>query len=160
MQIELKKLNKKIRTIWLLWGFLGTIIITIPFIILCALCAKNNILLPLLLSLGLVYVFLLFIFICYPMLRYNCYSYGYDEKRIIIKKGVIFKRYIIIPICQIQDLHLVQGPLMLMFKISTIVISTAGSDHIIKGLDSELAKKMVEEFESDLLKRIEALKDE
>ena len=96
----------------------------------------------------------------FPFMVYNRYSYAYNDKRIVIKKGVIFKYEIIIPVCQIQDLHLLQGPLMQLMKLQSVEISTAGSNYTINGLTYDDAKKMVDELEKNLNKRIEELKNE
>ena len=101
-------------------------------------------------------------FFCFvfPSMVYNRYSYAYNDKRIVIKKGVIFKYEIIVPVCQIQDLHLLQGPLMQLLKLQSIEISTAGSNYTINGLEYSVAKKMVEDLENNLNARIEEIKNE
>lgn len=101
-------------------------------------------------------------FFCYPYetLNYNRYTYSYDKKRIVIKRGVIFKSEIIIPVCQIQDLHLNQGPLMQLAKIVSIEISTAGSNYSIKGIATNDANLMISFLEEKLNERIEEIKNE
>ena len=46
-------------------------------------------------ALGIPAVLLSAFIIVYPFLRYAFYSYGYDQTRITIKKGVIFKSRVI-----------------------------------------------------------------
>lgn len=155
--MEFKKLSKKILKIWL-------ISTSLVFILLLGLCVVtqciDGIIVPLLIV--EIIMMLLMAFLCFalPVMKYNRYAYAYNEKRIIIKKGVIFKYEIIIPVCQIQDLHLLQGPLMQIMKLQAIEISTAGSNYSISGIEFEQAKKMVDDLEECLNKRIEEIKNE
>jgi membrane protein YdbS with pleckstrin-like domain len=95
-----------------------------------------------------------------PALRYKMYAWGYDDKRIVVKQGVIFRKKVVIPVCQIQDLHRTQGPLMIAFKLSGVTISTAGSNFDISTLTTEEADRMIDELEGNLEARIEELKNE
>lgn len=95
-----------------------------------------------------------------PALRYKMYAWGYDDKRIIVKQGVIFRHRVVIPVCQIQDLHRTQGPLMMMLKLSGVTISTAGSNFDISTLTTNEADRMIDELEHNLETRVEELKNE
>lgn len=154
-----KKLDKGILKIWLLIGtliFLGLAILAVVAYILM----NENLKLPMLLSdiivllIGAVFCFL------YPILRHKYYTYSYDEKHIFIRRGIIFRNQIFIPVCQIQDMHIHQGPFQMLFKVAEIEISTAGSNYYIVGLKQDVANKMVNEFENNLLKRLEELDHE
>ena len=155
--MEFKKLDKKVLKIWI-------ICTSILFVFLLGICVVTQfiegIIVPLLIFEIIVMLFMAFLCFVLPVMKYNRYTYAYNEQRIIIKKGVIFKYEIIIPVCQIQDLHLLQGPLMQMMKLQAIEISTAGSNYSISGIQFEQAKKMVEELEECLNKRIEEIKNE
>lgn len=155
--MEFLKIDKKIKKIWL-------ITTTIVFVIFLGLCVLSNvidgIILPLLIVESIAMLIIGFFCFAFPFMVYNRYSYAYNDKRIVIKKGVIFKYEIIIPVCQIQDLHLLQGPLMQLMKLQSVEISTAGSNYTINGLTYDDAKKMVDELEKNLNKRIEELKNE
>jgi membrane protein YdbS with pleckstrin-like domain len=94
----------------------------------------------------------------YHLFRHD--SPGYDDKRIIVKQGVIFRRRVVIPVCQIQDLHRIQGPIMIMLKLSGVTISTAGSNFSISTLTTGEADLMIDELERNLESRIEELKNE
>ena len=155
--MEFLKIDKKIKKIWL-------ITTTIVFVIFLGLCVLSNVIDGIILPLLIVEIIAMLIigFFCFafPFMVYNRYSYAYNDKRIVIKKGVLFKYEIIIPVCQIQDLHLLQGPLMQLMKLQSVEISTAGSNYTINGLTYDDAKKMVDELEKNLNKRIEELKNE
>ncbi len=150
-------LDQKIKRIWY-------IITTILFILFLGFCAFTQLIegliLPLLIVQCIVMLILVFFCFVFPTMVYNRYSYAYNDKRIVIKKGVIFKYEIIIPVCQIQDLHLLQGPLMQLMKLQSVEISTAGSNYTINGLQYDVAKKMVDDLENNLNARIEEIKNE
>ncbi len=91
----------------------------------------------------------------WPALSYKNYSYGYDNKRFYIAYGVIFKHEITAPLCQIQDLHFYEGPIMQLFKIGKVIFSTGGSNFELIGLDKAVAHTLIEEVEELLRTRIE-----
>ena len=111
-------------------------------------------------GIGIPVALLLAITLIIPALRYKMYAWGYDDKRIIVKQGVIFKKRVVIPVCQIQDLHRTQGPLMMMLNLSGVTISTAGSNFDISTLTTKEADRMIDELERNLEVRIEELKNE
>ncbi len=162
--MELKKLNKSVLMLWYIRaGFvslalIGVLlcIVVIPFVM----GAADNIRLAILLGAGIPVALIFSLVLIMPALRYKMYAWGYDEKRIIVKQGVIFKQRVVIPVCQIQDLHRTQGPLMLMLKLSGVTISTAGSNFDISTLTTEEADRMIDELENNLEIRIEEQKNE
>lgn len=112
--------------------------------------------LPYFISVGIVLFVLVVIGLIFPFLCYRAYLYSFDIERIQISQGVIFKRRVIVPICQIQDLHIYEGPIMRMFGLSDVVISTAGSNYRIVGLTKDNAMKMTTAMQEYLEKRLEA----
>ena len=107
---------------------------------------------PLLIVLALILVL--------PYFRYQLYSYGFDEKRIVVRHGVIFRHQVVIPICQIQDLHRFEGPIMMLLHLSGVTISTAGSNFDLACLKAEDASAMIDALEALLEKRMEEKADE
>lgn len=89
----------------------------------------------------------------YPFLYYRRYRYYYDEQRIYISFGVIFHHQIVIPISQLQDIHLFQGPIMQLVKLTSLIVSTAGSNFSVQFLLGEDAKKMVSDLEEIMNKK-------
>ena len=162
--MQLKKLDKSVLKLWyihaaiislaLIGGFAGVAAI------LAATEVASNVMLAVLLGVGIPFALILCFVLCLPALRYKMYSWGYDDKRIIVKQGVIFRQRVVIPVCQIQDLHRIQGPIMMMLKLSGVTISTAGSNFDISTLTTAEADRMIDELESALETRIEELKNE
>lgn len=162
--MELKKLDKSVLKLWYIRAAIGSLAL-ISFIasvtvILYATGASSDVTLAAWLALGIPVLLILIIILIMPALRYKMYAWGYDDKRIVVKQGVIFRKRVVIPVCQIQDLHRTQGPLMMMLKLSGITISTAGSNFDISTLTTDEADKTIDELERNLETRIEELKDE
>ena len=162
--MELKKLDKSVLKLWYIRAVIGAMALIGVFVsviaVLTATGAPSNVMLAVLLGVGVVVALLLCFTLIMPVLRYKMYAWGYDDRRIIVKQGVIFKRRVVIPVCQIQDLHRTQGPLMMMLKLSGVTISTAGSNFDISTLTTEEADRMLDELERNLEARIEELRNE
>lgn len=162
--MELKKLDKSVLKLWYIRAAIGSLALVSVFtsvaVILNATGAPGDVTLAVLPGVGIPVALLLAVNLIMPALRYKMYAWGYDDKRIIVKQGVIFRQRVVIPVCQIQDLHRTQGPLMMMLKLSGVTISTAGSNFDISTLTTAEADRMIDELEHNLEKRIEELKNE
>lgn len=162
--MELKKLDKSVLKLWYIRAVIVALalvgVFTSATVILNVTGAPSNVTLAILLGIGIPVVLLLGLTLILPTLRYKMYAWGYDDKRIIVKQGVIFRQRVVIPVCQIQDLHRTQGPLMMMLKLSGVTISTAGSNFDISTLTTDEADRMIDELERNLEARIEEQKNE
>ena len=162
--MELKKLDKRVLKLWYIRAAIGSLalvgVFTSVAVILNATGASSNVTLAVLFGIGIPVALLLAITLIMPLLRYKMYAWGYDDKRIVVKQGVIFRKRVVIPVCQIQDIHRTQGPLMMMLKLSGVTISTAGSNFDISTLTTAEADRMIDELERNLETRIEELKNE
>lgn len=154
--MQYKKLNQKARAIWLIRNIIIVLVLLVLFVFFYInILSKDvneivNIILIILFSITEL------LFIIWPFLYFNNYSYGYDDKRIVINYGVIFKHHIIVPVRQLQDLHLYATPLMLIFKIDGMIISTAGSNFSITGIKKDDGEAMINDFEKMLNERLDA----
>ena len=162
--MELKKLDKSVLKLWYIRAAIGSLalvgVFTSASVILNATGASGDVTLAVLIGVGIPVALLLAITLIMPVLRYKMYAWGYDDKRIIVKQGVIFRLRVVIPVCQIQDLHRTQGPIMIMLKLSGVTISTAGSNFDISTLTTAEADRMIDELERNLEARIEELRNE
>lgn len=113
-----------------------------------------------LLSGGIPILLALALLLLLPYFRYKLYRYGFDEKRIVVEHGVIFRHRVVIPICQIQDLHRFEGPIMMLLHLSGVTISTAGSNFNLACLSQANADSMIDALEGNLEKRVEEKADE
>ena len=158
--MKMNKLHPKAKTLWYIYAGIGVLC-------LLAVLLPGAILIPagvgrtlFLLCGGLPILLLIALILVLPHYRYQLYSFGFDEKRITVNHGVIFRHSVTIPVCQIQDLHRTQGPIMMMFKLSGVTISTAGSNFDISTLTTNEADRLIDELERNLEARIEELKNE
>ena len=162
--MELKKLDKRVLKLWYIRAGIGSLALmgalVSAAVILSATGAAGDVMLAVLLGAGILVALLLGLLLTLPTLRYKRYAWGYDDKRIVVKQGVIFRQRVVIPVCQIQDLHRTQGPLMMALGLSGVMISTAGSNFSISTLTTDEADRMIDELEHNLEKRIEELKNE
>lgn len=162
--MELKKLDRSVLKLWYIRAVIGALALVGVFssaaVILNLTKAPGNVSTVVLLGVGIPVALILCLVLIMPSLRYKMYAWGYDDKRIIVKQGVIFRHSVVIPVCQIQDLHRTQGPLMMLLKLSGVTISTAGSNFDISTLTTEEADRLIDDLESNLEKRIEELRNE
>ena len=162
--MEIRKLDKRVLKLWYIRAAIVALALIGAFIsavtILIATGASGNVTFAVLLGIGTPVLLLLCLVLIMPALRYKMYEWGYDEKRIIVKQGVIFRRRTVIPVCQIQDLHRIQGPIMALLKLSGVTISTAGSNFDISTLTTGEADQIIDSLERNLETRIEELKNE
>ncbi|MBR2650462.1 MAG: PH domain-containing protein [Clostridia bacterium] len=162
--MELKKLDRAVLKLWYVRAaivsaaLIGAVVSAA--VILAVTGATADVSLAVLLGIGIPIALILALVLVMPALRYKMYAWGYDDKRIIVKCGVIFRKRVVIPICQIQDLHRTQGPIMLILKLSDVTISTAGSNFDLSTLTTDEADRMIDELERYLEARVEELKNE
>lgn len=162
--MKMNKLDKSVLKLWYIRAAIGALLLVGIavgiLVILLATEASGNVILTVSLSAGIPILLILCITLIMPALRYKMYAWGYDDKRIVVKQGVIFRQRVVIPVCQIQDLHRTQGPLMMMLKLSGVTISTAGSNFNISTLTTEEADRLIDVLEQNLEARVEELKNE
>lgn len=142
--------NKKVRTIWIIRNLILSIIMLVPIVIACF-----SEMLGVILGVSIPCAIIIILLMIWPFLKYKMYSFGYDDKRIAINFGVIFRHKVIIPIRQIQDLHTYNGPIMSLMGLSGVIISTAGSNFAIAGMLNADGTNMVNDLEALLNKRLD-----
>ena len=162
--MQLKKLDKRVLKLWYIHAAIAAValvgVIVSAAVILAVSGASADVALAVMLGIGVPVVLVLAFVLVMPALRFKAYAWGCDDKRIVVKQGVIFKQRVVIPICQIQDLHRLQGPLMMLMKVSGVTISTAGSNFGISTLTTEEADCLIDELERQLEVRVEEQKNE
>ena len=162
--MKMNKLDKSVLKLWYIRAATGALalvgVAVIAFVILLTAEAPSNVVLAVSLAVGIPVLLLLGLILIMPVLRYKMYAWGYDDKRIVVKQGVIFRQRVVIPVCQIQDLHRTQGPIMMMLGLSGVTISTAGSNFNISTLTTDEADRLIDALEQNLETRVEELKNE
>lgn len=162
--MQLRKLDKSVLKLWyiratiLALALVAALIGLVSSLILTE--APREATLSVSIGVGVPIVLVVILILVMPILRYKMYSWGYDEKRIIVKEGIIFRKRVVIPVCQIQDLHRIQGPIMMLLHLGGVTISTAGSNFDISTLTTEEADSLIDDLEKNLEARVEELKNE
>ncbi len=158
--MEVRKLDKAVLKLWYIKALIASVAMIAAFVVALFLIEDSKVRLVVALSAGIPDLVAVGFILVLPYFRFKMFEYGYDEKRIFVKQGVIFRRKVLIPVCQIQDLHREQGPLMLMLGLGEVTISTAGSNFTLSCLKTEVADGMIEELRQSLERRIEEHRDE
>lgn len=158
--MQMKKLDKGALKLWYIRSVIVAAVLLGVFIPAVILVPAGLARTAVLLSGGIpLFIALAFILVL-PYFRYALYRYGFDERRIVVRHGVIFRHSVTIPVCQIQDLHRFEGPIMMLMHLSGVTISTAGSNFNLACLSKADADAMIETLETYLEKRAEEKPDE
>jgi membrane protein YdbS with pleckstrin-like domain len=162
--MEMKKLSKSVLKLWYIRAAVAVLALLGALALLAAILmgesVPGDVMLAVMLSVGLPVTLIICFLLILPVLRHKMYAWGYDEKRIVVKQGVIFRHKVVIPVCQIQDLHRTQGPIMTLLKLSGVTISTAGSNFDISVLTTDEADQLIYDLEHHLAARIEEQRHE
>ena len=162
--MKLNQLNRRVLKLWYIWAAIRALALigieVAVLLVLIAAEATSTVMLAVSLGVGIPLFLLLCLALILPILRYKMYAWGHDDKRIMVKQGVIFRQRVVIPVYQIQDLHRTQGPIMMMLGLSGVTISTAGSNFGISTLTTEEADQLIDALEQHLEARVEELKNE
>ncbi len=59
------------------------------------------------------------------LISWRAYAYGVDETVVITRRGLLHRRYAVIPHVKVQSLHLVQGPWQRSLSLATVALHTA-----------------------------------
>ena len=157
--MDFKSLSKKAKYYWVITSVILALVIT-SIALVIVFSVDKELIFTLALSVGVPCFLLSAFIVIYAFLKYHFYKYAYCEEKIVICYGVIFKHTIVIPVCQIQDLHVYEGPIMMMLKLKGVILSTAGSNFEIKCLEKEVAQKLVDDIQVFLKERLEVLSNE
>ena len=157
--MKYEALPKRVLYLWLLRGALGAIPTLAGFLVALFLCEGRARLCVAIFG-GVALLIALFFMLAFPALRFARYQYAYDEKRIAVRRGVIFRESVIIPLYQIQDLHKTEGPLMMLLSLADVSLSTAGSSFSLATLEKDAVDRMISELESLAAVRFEENRNE
>jgi uncharacterized protein len=75
-----------------------------------------------------------------PPIRFRIWRYALSEHELELKRGLLVVRRTLIPLVRVQHVDTRQGPLLKLFGLSAVTVSTAASTHEIPVLADELAE--------------------
>ena len=141
------QLNPKIKSVWRLSGAIWIIIAflccTLPFVFVGIVDPYES---WAFVVAGIEVIFFLALFILcvfiLPPIRYARWRYELSEDFIDIALGIVWRKRFIIPFIRVQNTDTQQGPVLRMFGLSSVTVSTAAGSHSIPGLDNESAEQL------------------
>ncbi len=139
-----KKLPKEAKTVWMINGIITfAILLLIPIgYFTMRFFIENLPLWPLYVSLAFAIIIgILTVFIT-PNLKMIYWGYAIREDEVDIQYGIIIVKRTLIPMTRIQHVDTEHGPIQRKFKLATLSISTAGSNHKIPALQEETANQL------------------
>lgn len=77
-----------------------------------------------------------------PYFRYCRYRYRITDECIDIREGYLFIKHYIVPIERLHKLQMAKGPIDQIFKVSKVIVTTAGGDVTIRFLEEEKAEQI------------------
>jgi uncharacterized protein len=77
-----------------------------------------------------------------PPIKYRHYGYEIRDDEVEIQHGVFIVKRMIIPMIRIQNIETEQGPIMKKYNLASLHISTAATEHEVKGLAVETATEL------------------
>ena len=135
---------------WFISGFLlGLVLLTIPASYIILVSAAWN--LPTLwgwLGIAVVAIFTIWSAIIAPRFRIRFWRYEIRKNEIDIQHGIFIVRRTLIPMVRVQHVDTEHGPVMRLFGLATLRISTAATYHYIPALSKEKASELMGEIAS------------
>ncbi len=78
----------------------------------------------------------------WPQVSYMRWRYELGEHELDIARGIIWRKRFIIPFVRVQNTDTNQGPLLRLFGLSSVTVSTAAGTHTIPGLRNDEADQL------------------
>lgn len=85
-----------------------------------------------------------------PRIRYERYRYIIDSANIRVREGIFWIKETIIPMERLHKIQVSQGPIDRMFGLSSVRVTTAGGDGVIKFLADEEAALIAEHLKDKI----------
>ena len=71
-----------------------------------------------------------------PPIRYARWRYQISDDYLDIARGIVWRKRFVIPFIRVQNTDTRQGPILRMFGLASVTVSTAAGRHEIPGLDA------------------------
>ncbi|MGR8011219.1 PH domain-containing protein [Streptomyces hypolithicus] len=81
-----------------------------------------------------------------PLWWFRVHRWEVTDDAVYVRTGFFWQEWRIAPMSRIQTVDTVRGPLEQMFRLATVIVTTASSKGAVKieGLDHELARELAE----------------
>ncbi len=83
---------------------------------------------------GITVLLLIFVTTVLPNIRYARWRWRITDGFLEIARGILWRRRTVIPFIRVQNTDTRQGPLMRIWGLADVTVSTAAGEHVIPGL--------------------------
>ena len=144
-EMPARQLNPKIKSVWRindgLWILVCFLVCFVPFAIVAATSDDASWACVVMGVVAAVFALLAVLFlIILPPIRYIRWRYELTDDYLDIAKGIVWRKRYIIPFIRVQNTDTRQGPVLRLFGLSSVTVSTAAGEHEIPGLGNEEAE--------------------
>lgn len=126
--------------IWIALGFIIALCCVVPLSLIRATASIGFWLLVIVCAIAFV-LFILFLVVL-PPIRYIRWRFEISPEYLDIAKGIIWRKRYTIPFIRVQNTDTRQGPILRAFHLSNVTVATAASEHVIPGLDAQMAEEL------------------
>lgn len=143
-ELPANQLDSRIKSVWrindALWITLAFLCCATPLAALVFCGVAFAWALPMLVVVVIVYVLMLLVWLAIlPPIRFMRWRYELSDDYLDISKGIIWRKRYIVPFVRVQNTDTQQGPIMRLFGLASVSVSTAASNHEIPGLSVDAA---------------------
>lgn len=138
-----QKINRKGLTVWRIHNGLSTLFLIIATIVLFVILKTNDFNMNYVwIGVGIIVLHLLFFVVVFPYIRWKRWGYEVREAEIEIQRGLFIVKRTLIPMARVQHVDTTQGPLLRMYGVADLTISTAATVHIIPAIAMDEADEL------------------
>ncbi|AYC30369.1 PH domain-containing protein [Paenisporosarcina cavernae] len=83
-----------------------------------------------------------FVVYLFPKIRYSRWRYEVRDQEIEVQHGLFVMKRTLVPMVRVQHVDIEQGPILRLYNLASISISTAATDHSIPMLVTEEANEL------------------
>lgn len=146
-QLPSNQLDHKIKSVWrmssAIWLTIVCLCCTAPFAFISLIDPQETWALGVAaLEVVLYVVLFILLVVVLPPIRYARWRYELTDDFVDIALGIVWRKRFIIPFIRVQNTDTQQGPVLRMFGLSSVTVSTAAGSHSIPGLDNESAEQL------------------
>lgn len=146
-QLPSNQLDPKIKSVWrmssAIWLTIVFLCCTAPFAFISLIDPQETWALGVAaLEVVLYVVLFILLVVILPPIRYARWRYELTDDFVDIALGIVWRKRFIIPFIRVQNTDTQQGPVLRMFGLSSVTVSTAAGSHSIPGLDNESAEQL------------------
>lgn len=143
-EMPANQLNPRIKNVWRIsdsiWIVISFLCCFLPFALIALIAPDEAWAGVVALIVAVVFIALfVFVVIVLPPIRYARWRYELTSDYLDIARGIFWRKRYIIPFIRVQNTDTRQGPIMRMFGLSSVTVSTAAGAHEIPGLDTAQA---------------------